>query len=63
MLDRSESGEFLFEPRGEVLNSLGVSVRKCLLTVQSDGAVVISVDNFQGRPVRLESGLVSRRRR
>ena len=53
VLDRPEGGEFLFEPRGEVFDCLGVSVRECLLTVESDGTVII----FQSRPVRLESGL------
>ena len=53
VLDRPEGGEFLFEPRGEVFDCLGVSVRECLLTVGSDGTVTIPVDNFQSRPVRL----------
>ena len=57
VLHRSEGGEFLFEPRGEVFDCLGVSVRECLLTVGSDGTVTIPVDNFQSRPVRLECGL------
>ena len=48
---RPEGGKFLFEPRSEVFDCLGVSIRECLLTVESDGTVTIF------RPVRLESGL------
>ena len=35
------------------MRCLIVSVRECLLTVESDGTVVI----FQSRPARLESGV------
>ena len=44
----------MYEPKSEVFDGLGLSVRECLLSVESDGTVVIPVDNFQSKSVVLE---------
>ena len=51
---RSES--LLFEPPHEALEPLGLGTQESLVTIHSDGMVLIPVQNFQGIPARLEKG-------
>ena len=50
----SQGDHLLFEPRHNTLESLGITTQESLLTVHSDGMVLIPVENFQGIPVMLE---------
>ena len=54
--DPSQGDHLLFEPRHSTLESLGLNTQESLLTVHSDGMVLIPVENFQGIPVILEKG-------
>ena len=53
----SIGSEFLFEPEHEVLERLGVWTQESLIHVQPDGRALISVQNFQGMPIRLDEGM------
>ena len=52
----SQGDHLLFEPRHSTLESLGLNTQESLLTVHSDGMVLIPIENFQGIPVILEKG-------
>ena len=47
---------YLFEPKHSTLKNLGLNTQESLLTVYSDGMVLIPIENFQGVPVTLEKG-------
>ena len=51
-----EGKGFMFEPKFESIDKLGLSVQGCLLTVASDKTIPIPIENFQGVPVTLEEG-------
>lgn len=44
----------MFEPKHEYLEPLGLCTQESLITVHSDGSVLIPLQNFQGMSVRLE---------
>lgn len=52
----SQGDHLLFEPRHSTLESLGLNTQESLLTLHSDGMVLIPVENFQGVSVVLEKG-------
>ena len=54
--DPSKLEHLLFEPKYESLEPLGLCTQESILTVHSDGSVLIPLQNFQGMPVRLERG-------
>ena len=46
----------LFEHKHETLEHLGFCTQESLVTVHSDGSVLIPLQNFQGMPAWLEEG-------
>ena len=55
--DSSNLELLLFEPKHESLEPLGLSTRESIVTVHPNGMVLITLQNFQGVPVRLEKGV------
>ena len=51
------SKEFLFQSEPKTLQEFGVWTQESLISVQTDGRALISVQNFQGVPIRLDKGV------
>ena len=47
----------LFEPKRELLGPLGIDAYESVISLRSDGTVLIPLENYQGIPVKLEEGV------